>query len=271
MIKVNAQLIGFEQLKDRLSGMQRQIPFAMSRVLNRMAGLIAEEENKEIGRVFDRPNPRTVRAVKVFKGARKDDLEAIVNVDNGVRASAQAAAMGTTGKSVPPSRYLAAQIQGGQRVAKRYERALQKIGVMPSGKMGVFCKRSNALDQYGNLQGAKIVQILSWFQAFNTEGYRSNMTKRTKMRLMQGKRKGLRYGFGYFRGGGRTGLPDGIWERHYPNGLAGKSFIRPIILYVNSATYQARFDFYGVADRTLKRNMGWLIDDVVAMVIRTAR
>jgi len=271
MIKVTSHTIGFEAVAQRLASMQRQIPFAMARSINKLATLIAEEENKEIARVFDRPNPRTLRAVKVFKGAKKNDLEAIVNVDNGLRGSAQAAAMGTTGKSVPPSKYLHAQIVGGQRVIKRYERALQRAGVMPSGVYGVFCRRSNALDQYGNLQGSKIVQILSWFQAYPDNGYRINMTKKTKMRLMQGKRKGLRYGFGYFRGGRRTGLPDGIWERHYPNGLSGKSFIRPIILYVKSANYGERFDFYGIADRTLKRNMGWVIDEVIATTIKTAR
>lgn len=271
-MKVEIKVSGLGDISSRLSNMQRQIPYAMSRAINKLATQAAKDCNTEISNVFDRPVPRTKNAVKVFKGATKTDLSAIVKVDDGVRRTAQSAIQGTTGKSaIPPSMYLAAEIEGGGRVAKRYERALQSVGVMPSGSFGVFAKRSNSLDQYGNLKGSKISQILSWFQAFRTEGFKANMTKRTKDKLIRGKRKGLAYGFGYFRGGRGTGLPDGIWERHYPNGLSGKSFIRPVIIYVKSVSYKKRFDFYGVCLRTIDEYSGKVIDEVIDQAIATAR
>ena len=154
---------------------------------------------------------------------------------------------------------------------KRFERALQLAGVMPSGMFAIFAKRSNALDQYGNITQGKIVQILAWFKAFPETGYKANMTDKTKENLRRGKRKGMKWGVAYFRGGRGTGLPDGIWERHYPNGTAGKSFVRPVLIYVRSVSYQSRFDFEGIARSTVDKVWRDEFDKALAQAIATAR
>lgn len=233
-----------DNLKDVMAGLddvaRRQVPFATSRAINETAKIIAKDGNKLVASVFERPLPRTASAVKVFQGATKERLSAVVNVYDGQRGFApdDPRALSAGKGSVFPNRYLSAQIEGGRRANKRFENALIKAGVMPQGMQAVFAKRSGYLDQYGNLSGARINQILSWFKAFpEGQGYRSNMTDRSRTNAMLGRKnkrtgetsfgKGRRYGFSYFvsrgerSGGLQMRLPEGVWERNYPNGPAG--------------------------------------------------
>lgn len=257
-MKISVDIKGLDAVKAKLTNIQRQARYAARSAINEVAKKVVEEESKALSQFFDRPTPATRNAVKLFKGARANDLEAVVGVYDGKKAYQAAAAAGFWKGGLPPAKWLAAEIAGGQRAPKRFERALVSAGIMPAGKIAIFAKRSNALDQYGNLPANKIRQILSWFQAFQEQGrgWRMNMKDKTKQNFMKGKRKGLAYGFAYFRGGRDTGLPDGIWERHYPNGTAGKSFVRPILLFVSAGRgYSRTFPFYDIAKRTV--DMHW--------------
>lgn len=269
MIGIKVEINGLAALKANLSGQAKQVAFAASKALNAMGKGLAKRENDEIKRLFKNPVPRTENATKVFKAARKDDLEVVVGLDDGGGKN-RMSARGFKG-TIFPAKYLAAQIAGGTRVQKRFERALIKAGVMPEGMSAVFAKRSNALDQYGNLPASKIVQILAWFQAFPEQGYKMNMKDRSKQSMMKGKRKGMAHGVVYFRGGKAAGLPDGIWERHYPNGTAGKSFIRPILIYVRSATYQARFHFESIAREFVTANWQREFNQALRDALATAK
>ena len=249
---ITIKLEGMSALQAKLQGIEKEVRKASRLAINATARKVAEAENAEIARVFDRPTPRTAKAVKVFQFARYDNnLAAIVGVDDGGGGN-RVNAKGFKG-TIYPAKYLAAQVMGGSRVPKRFELALQKAGVMPSGMFAVMAKRSNALDQYGNLPASKIVQILQWFQAFPEAGYRTNMKGKSKadMAAAKGRYKKLKWGFAYFRGGRGTGLPDGIWERHYPEGQAEKSFIRPVLIYVSSSNYGVRFKFGEIARRVV--------------------
>ena len=280
MIKISVKVDGLKALQAEIAGKGRQVQFAAMKAINATAKQVVKQETNAISSAFDRPRPSTLKAIVVKKFAKYKggafDLEAIVAIDDYIRSTsgealfdANRAAQGKG--AVPPAKYLLAQILGGTRVAKRFEVALQRAGVMPSGMRAVFAKRSNALDPYGNLPGSKIVQILSWFKAFPEQGYRMNMKERSKRNLAQGKRKGMKWGMVYFRGGRGTGLPDGIWERHYPNGESGKSFIRPVLIYINSASYRKKFDFYGIAQRTVETAWPKEFSAAFAAAMRTAK
>ena len=250
MLKVS--LVGMDKLKNDLVKKTKKIQFAAKYALDYTAKRVVEEETKVITSVFDRPNPKTQTAVKTFKKARTDDLSVVVGIYDGLRFNKSAdTSMGSRGKgAIPPAKYLLSQIVGGRRAPKRFELALQRADLMPSGMAAVFAKRSNAMDQYGNITQGKIVQILSYFAAFpEGQGYKANMSDKRKQNMMKGKLKGMKWGMVYFRGGRHTGLPDGIWERHYPNGQSEKSFIRPILIYVRSANYKIRFPFQEIAKR----------------------
>lgn len=250
MLKIKVE--GMDKLQAEMRRVGKQTRFGAAKALNATAKLIVQAENEEIARIIDRPLPKTLRAVEVLSYARAPErLEVVVALrgqrqGGGAKESMTAGAKGT----IEPVKYMIAHIVGGQRAAKRFEVALIQAGVMPEGKQAVFAKRSHALDAYGNLPGSKIQQILAWFQAYpEGRGFKSNMTARTKANLAAGKRKGLKWGFAYFRGGRDTGLPDGIWERHYPNGQAEKSFVRPVLIYVSPGQYRrsVKFDFKEIA------------------------
>lgn len=283
-----------DNLKEVMAGLddvaRRQVPFATSRAINETAKIIAKDGNKLVASVFDRPLPRTASAVKVFQGATKERLSAVVNVYDGQRgfAADDARALSAGKGSIFPNRYLSAQIEGGRRANKRFENALIKAGVMPQGMQAVFAKRSGYLDQYGNLSGARINQILSWVKAFpEGQGYRSNMTDRSRTNAMLGRKnkrtgetsfgKGRRYGFSYFvsrgerSGGLQMRLPEGVWERNYPNGPAGKSFIKPVLLFVKPGNYAKRFDFYRAMQRSIDANLPEQWQKAMAQALRTAR
>jgi len=252
-----------------LKNKEGQMRYAASRALNAISKSLAKHENDQIKSLFHKPVPRTENATKVFKFSRKDDLQTTVGLDDGGGGNR----MNTKGwkGTTFPAKYLAAQIAGGARAPKRFEKALIAARVMPEGMSAVFAKRSNALNEYGNLPASKIVQILSYFQAFPEQGYRMNMKDRAKQNLMKGKRKGMAHGMSYFRGGRNTGVPDGIWERHYPNGTAGKSFIRPILIYVKSVSYRARFPFVDIAKRFVADNAQREFDAALKKALATAR
>lgn len=269
-MKLTCRLEGITTIQRMLTNVEKQIPYALSRGINQMAKDVQKVENEEIRKVFNKPTPRTANATKIFQFAKKDKLEAIVGIDDGGGKN-RMNARGFKG-TIFPDKYLAAQIYGGSRVHKRFENALIKANLMPVGMFAVFAKRSNALDQYGNLPASKIVQILSWFQAFpEGQGYRANMKKKTKNNLAEGKRKGMKWGFAYFRGGRSVGLPDGIWERHYPNGQDQKSFIRPILIYVKSANYQVKLPFEQIAQRQFNLNWRRISDEAVRYALATAK
>lgn len=282
-----------DNLKAVMAGLddvaRRQVPFATSRAINETAKIIAKDGNKLVASVFERPLPRTASAVKVFQGATKERLSAVVNVYDGQRGFApdDPRALSAGKGSVIPNRYLSAQIEGGRRANKRFENALIKAGVMPQGMQAVFAKRSGYLDQYGNLSGARINQILSWFKAFPEVGFRANMTDRSRTNAMLGRKnkrtgetsfgKGRRYGFSYFvsrgerSGGLQMRLPEGVWERNYPNGPAGKSFIKPVLLFVKPGNYAKRFDFYRAMQRSIDANLPEQWQKAMTQAMGTAR
>lgn len=267
-----------------LTGLERdQAPFALRRAINETAKLVAVDGNAAIRSVFDRPLPRTASAVKVFRGATKARMWAEVNVHSDAKgydiSDPRVTASGKS--SVFPNRYLAAQIDGGPRVNKRFENALIKAGAMPAGKQAVFAKRSGYLDQFGNLSGARINQILSYFSAFPEAGHRANMTAKSRERLKYGTKdratggrkfaKGRKFGVEYFMSDGGDGLHPGVWERNFAGGAGGKTFIKPVLLFVDRAGYTRRFDFYGVMQKSVERHLPKQFEAAMELALRTAR
>lgn len=272
MIKLNVKVEGLKALQAQLSGQQKQIAYAASRALNNVAKKVVAGERQALGSIFKGPTPRTLNAVKVFSGAKRDRLEAVIGIDDGGGSYRQQnySARGKKG-TVTPAKYLLAQIVGGERAPKRFEKALQAVGAMSPGDYAVFAKRSEALDAYGNISGAKLNQIITYFRKTKVDGYGGKMSSARKAKMMKGELKGMKWGMAYFRGGAGTGLPDGIWERHYPNGTAERSFVRPILIYVRAPAYRSLFKFSEIADRVVAKEWRPEFDLELANALRTAR
>lgn len=213
---------------------RRQFPYAAALALTRTAQEIQKREVHEMRDVFDRPTSYTLSSTFI-KPATKAHLEATVGLKD------------FSGKGIPASKFLAAQITGGSRRLKRFERALKAVGHLPDDYR-VVPGNGAQLDVHGNIKPSQIVQILSYFQAFPEAGYRANMSQRRRRRLARGTK--VKQGFEYFIGRPGDRLPLGVWQR---TAFARGTAIKLVFMFVRQANYEAVFDFEHVAVTTATR------------------
>lgn len=249
---IQVKIHGLESLKSKLASAPRQIAYATALALTRTAKAVEEKQKREMRDVFDRPTPYTL-ASTYTKPATKAKLVAEVGLKN------------FASKATPAVKFLQAQVRGGSRRMKRFEKALQAVGAMPAGFRAVPGEAAQR-DQYGNMKPSQIVQILSWFKAFPEMGYRANMSAKRRASLQKGSK--TRQGFAYFAGRPGDRLPDGIWQRF---NFAGGSAIKPVIIFVRSANYQAIYDFDYVSRKVAGRELPEQINAAVSEALRTAR
>ncbi len=249
---IQVQVKGLDAFKGRLASIPRQIAFATAKALTDTAKAVQEKQKREMRDVFNRPTPYTLDATYI-KPATKEKLVAEVGLKN------------FASKATPAIKFLAPNVKGGGRRLKRFEKALQAVGAMPAGFRAVPGNAAQ-LDQYGNIKPSQIVQILSWFKAFPEMGYRANMSDKRRASLQKGSKK--RQGFAYFAGRPGNRLPDGIWQRYT---FAKGSAIKPVLIFVRHANYQAIYDFDYVSKKVAEREMPALIDAAVEYALRTAR
>lgn len=218
-----------------LARKRKAVPSAVVRALTATANTAVDGLRAEMRRVFDRPTPFTLRAVRRQPATDDRPVARVFVVDDGN--------YGSGGRN-----FLFPQIEGGSRRHKAFERALQRIGVLPGGWF-VVPGREARLDAFGNWQRGQIVQLLSYFQAFGEQGFRANTTAERRAKLKRGTRR--RYGVEYFAvlPGRRASqwLHPGIYQKLHVT--AGVRAINAIAIFVPSNNYRARFDFYGVAER----------------------
>lgn len=222
-----------------LDKLRTAAPRAIVRALTATANAAVSEVQAEMRKVFDRPTPFTLRAVRRVP-ASEQTLESRVFLVEDTN-------YGSGGRN-----FLYPQIEGGTRRQKGFERALQRIGVLPAGWF-VIPGRDAKLDAFGNWQRGEIIRLLSYFQAFGEQGFRSNTSKAGRDKLRRGTRRRV-VGQSYFAVvPGRS--PAGRWLHPGIYGvvhLAGRSYINPVAIFVRNATYRPKLDFYGTVERTAK-------------------
>lgn len=211
-------------LAEALSDQARDVRFAAVLATTRTAQAVQRAEIAEMQRVFDRPTRWTLRGT-YLKPATKADPEAEVRLKDDIALA-----------GAPAAAFLPAQIEGGPRRHKRFERSLQYVGLLPAGMYAVP-GRGAQLDGYGNMNRGQIVKILSDLRAT------SDPTQhRSDVKKGRGKRKNERY---KVIPAGRR-MPAGV----YLQGATTKQQ-RLVIAYVKAPAYRKRLDWYGVAERTI--------------------
>lgn len=254
MLTINVTSNIAETIK-RLQAQAKQVPFATAVALTKTAQVVRQEEVKEMKDSFDRPTPYTLNSLFV-KPATKTDLTARVWLKD---------AWG--GGNTPAARYLLPQITGGLRKLKPFEKMLRSVGALPAGMYAVPGSGAQ-MDGYGNMSSGQIQQILSYFKTFPEAGYTKNLTKEGREKKWRGTRN--KRGFAYFVGRPADGkLPLGIWQR-FNFGAMG-SAIKPIMIFVDRATYQIMYDFQYIADRTVKREFPRQFEAALRQEMATAR
>ncbi|WP_152681887.1 hypothetical protein [Chromobacterium subtsugae] len=212
---------------------QERILRPTARALTWTAADVKAAQVAEMRRVFDRPTAYTLRGV-YMRGA---------SVDKG-RDYAEVWLKDFGGKGGVAAVYLKPQIEGGGRPLKRFERALQRAGVLPEGMYAVPGRNADR-DANGNMSRAQIVQILSWFNGLQDNA--QWMSGRRRKALARG---GQRKGFTYFALHQRKNrLPPGVYKRlDYGQ---GKVVLRPVLIFIRKPHYTVRYRFYAVGERVV--------------------
>jgi hypothetical protein len=199
---------------------KNHVPFVTAFALTKTAQEIQRALYDEMAAVFDRPTRFTLNSLYVKPATKKLQI-ASVEFKEGFG-------------SIPAWRYLRPQVEGGPRVKKSHERALERAGLLKPDEF-VVPGRLVDLDGNGNMKGSQITRILSDVQA-NSDPL-SNSTRKTRV----ARRK--RGGGAYFLVRGRK-IPNGIYFR------LGLRDIRPILIFVRQPQYTKRLPFHEVAQRT---------------------
>jgi len=264
MIKI--EIKGLDEVRRQLGSLAKQANYAASRALNETAKRVQTKTHDEMKRVFDRPTPYTLRSMKVERSDKRN-LRAIVRLRDDA-----------PGKGTPWVNALGHHFGGGNRAWRKFEGALMRIGILPSGMVAVPPKGSSwamQLDAYGNIPRGKLVQLLAYFNAFGEQGYKANMTDKRRRSLAKQGRTDSGYktigGVQYFAVSRRLGIArhfhPGIWARR---GIHG-SDVAPVILFVRKPSYQRRIDLERIARDIVTKDFNDLFNRELAAAIKGAR
>lgn len=214
----------------------KQVAFAQVVALSRTVSALKDVEREEMRQVFDRPTPFTLNAL-YSSGATKTNPEARMGLKDGTGVS--------SGRQVPPSKWLAAEIEAGSRHQKGFERTLERNGAMPAGWF-VVPGADAQLDAYGNLARRQIQQILSQLDIHDTKGRVRALRAGVDAKSRSLRSRAIaRAGGQYFSLAVRRGrLKPGIYQRGDARGR-----LSVIAVFVRRETYRKRFDFHGVAEK----------------------
>lgn len=249
---------------------QRQAAFAASLAINWTAKDVRTAEVRTMEQVFDRPTKYALNGLFI-NPSTKDKLVAEVFLKDD-RA--------TSNGGTPATRFIGPHIYGGERGAKRFEVMLQRIGVLPRGWYAVPGAGAT-IDSNGNMSRGQIVQILSYLQAFYLAGSSANSTPQTRAKLARGTRN--KRGVEYFVSTvnsmpvGRGSWKNGEKRQHLPPGIyikVGFTFgkaIKPVLLFVDKASYSIRFKFFEVGEQTARRVFPGHWEAAAARALKTAR
>lgn len=157
-LKIEVQ--GVDRLREEFGSLlPKQIQFAMLKAIDRTVDKTKSRMYSEMHRVFDRPTPYTLNALR-------SKPPTMSNIQGEVGFKEPWAPRST--------KYLTPQVEGGFRSVKAFERAIQqRVTTMnPQGQRGVYPPgtqfvpgRGARLNSYGNISPGQIQQILSGLQA----------------------------------------------------------------------------------------------------------
>lgn len=249
------------QLLRRATGQQARV--AMANAVNDTAFHIRRAMQNEIRSVFDRPTSYITRSPFVQQATVVKPMAVILPTHR------RESATGGGGKSgVDPQQVLRAQSKGGRRADKRSEIALRRAGLLPQGFQTAIPTDPypGSDDGHGNLRGAFVSQLLSYFQTYggDKQGFRSNMSQGRRERIADRttfssiatrqtyqSTRGVEFfvSFGRLRAGnaGRySHLPPGIWAR---SGMHGMN-LRRVIVFTRRGNYRPLLSMDGIARKS---------------------
>ena len=211
---------GLDQAIKDLDALEReQLPFALALTATWTAQDVQVAEKKLISNVFDNPNRYTKNSVYIKSATKNNPVAAVWLKDEWA-----------TAKGGNAAEYLSPHIFGGPRKNKRFEKAMQRRGLLKLGQFTVPAKPAKR-DRFGNISRGQIGKMLSNIGAQHDQ--------------QQNSKRGI----SYFLFENNDGSLSGVWQRT-ANG------IMPFLLFVDQAPkYQKRFRFFEMANRTMNKRM----------------
>lgn len=279
---------GIKELQARLKDFSdRRLRSTIATAMTRTAVAVRAEMQRKMDSALDRPTGYTRRNLR-YTAATAKGLQASVGFDIVASQDMYGKVTGYTdmGKGqTPVGKYMHDQIHGGPRRSKRFEIALQRVGLLPQGWFAVPGERAK-LDAFGNQSPGEIRQILSWFDAAElVAGSRQNMRAAGRAKRSQGTKRKAGWEYHVIRPGqvlkrswarntsaagpsrsrGTKKMQPGIY-RQTRHALGNQ--VEPILIFVKSAKYRARWDFYGDARQAVDRIYPVEIDKAIQEAIK---
>lgn len=231
------------RLKQELDREKVRLARTVRRVVNAAAFQALDDLRQDMDRAFDRPTPFVKRGPYVVPARDGDQF-------GGTEARIAWREFGAG--PVTAQKVLRAQIEGGARQLKRFERALG----LPTNRIAVPGKWA-PLDRYGNIPGPFLVQVLSALRLFGESGFRANRREGAKLR------KGQSEFFIIRPGSENRGLSPGVYR--VAREFGGAPLM--VIAFVRAGQYRARFAPARVAAESVQRNIGTLWEQGLARTL----
>lgn len=270
---IEIKLQGLKELQAGLKDFsERRLRGTVATALTRTAVAVRNELQRKMDAALDRPTPYTRRHLR-YEAATAKALDASVSFDMEVRrdSSGRVTGVNPMGRAqTPVGKYMNDQIEGGPRRDKRFELALRRVGLLPLGWFAVPGECAK-IDAFGNQSPGEIRQILSWFDAAElVTGSTQNMRAAGRTKRAQGTKRKAGWEYHVIRPGqvvkrswarntsaagpsrsrGTHKMQPGIYR---VTNIAPRRKIEPIMIFVKSASYKPRWDFYGDAKREVDR------------------
>lgn len=265
MAKIEIDMKEIERLAKEFDQVRKQqIPYALRLTANKLAeNTKLHMETKEIPSL-DRPTRYALNMMRVDYAKSNKNPVATVKVKD--------TAMITKRGMVGPDQVLGHLFTGGQRRGKGFEGLMQQAGILPKGMYAVPGE-GVTLDAHGNIPKGLIVQLLAYFRAFQESGFRANMTTTSRAaferrHLRKNYKSSTSFNFFLIRVGDKSRLHPGIWAR-VGFGAFGKA-IKPILMFVNRATYKQYFDLPAIADMIIERDLESVFNQSLNHAIATS-
>lgn len=272
-MKIDIKVQGIKELQEQFKDFsERRLRASVATAMTRTAVAVRNEMQRKMDSAIDRPTTYTRRNLR-YTAATAKGLQATVGFDIEVSQDMYGRATGYTdlGRGqTPVGKYMHDQIEGGPRRDKRFEIALRRVGILPAGWFAVPGERAK-IDAFGNQSPGEIRQILSWLDAAELlAGSRQNMRAEGRAKRMQGTKKKAGWAYHVIRPGqvlkrswarntsaagpsrsrGTKKMQPGIY-RQTRHALGNR--VEPIMIFVKSAQYKPRWDFYGDARREVDK------------------
>jgi muconolactone delta-isomerase len=172
----------------------------------------------------------------------------------------------SSGGGIPAAYFLEAQIEGGRRRIKGFEKMLQASGHMPQGWRAVPGKFAR-IDAFGNMSRGQLIQIVSQLRVTPLSGTTRNKSTEGLARLKSELKQGGQY---FALPNGRGKLPPGVYlaplqanastrfkktdrftyRQANQLRMVERQAPQPVLIFVRNTDYRQRYDFWGVAERT---------------------